>query len=103
MVFGSAAFFCATFLVQISSEGAVAMRFKLLHLYLFRRFLNNLLFCTAAILVIYIVVDYVGKIKKFSGVPLSTKALYYLVSMPSIINLVFSIIMLLTAMFTIGN
>ena len=79
------------------------MRFKLLHLYLFRRFLNNLLFCTAAILVIYIVVDYVGKIKKFSGVPLSTMALYYLVSMPSIINLVFSIIMLLTAMFTIGN
>jgi lipopolysaccharide export system permease protein len=60
-------------------------------------------FCTVAIIVIYIVIDYVGKIKKFSDVPLRTMAFYYIFVVPYIINLVFSMIMLLTAMFTMGT
>lgn len=79
------------------------MTIRIINRYLFRRFLFNLFFCTVSILAIYVVLDYVGKIKKFAGIPLSTVGLYYVVSMPGIVNTVFSIIMLLTAMFTMGS
>jgi lipopolysaccharide export system permease protein len=79
------------------------MRVRIIPLYIFRRFCVNLLFFTAAILAIYIIIDYVGKIKRFADIPLTTFAFYYFFVFPYIINLFFSIIILLTAMFTMGG
>ncbi|MFH0919624.1 MAG: LptF/LptG family permease [Fibrobacterota bacterium] len=73
-----------------------------LQFYIFRRFLANLLLCLMAVLVIYMVIDYVGKIQKFSGIPLKVVGYYYIFVIPFILNLVISIVMLLSAMFTMG-
>jgi lipopolysaccharide export system permease protein len=71
--------------------------------YILRRFFSNLLLCLVSVLVIYVVLDYVGKINRFSRVPLHVAAYYYLFVLPSILNLVISIIMLLAVMFTMGG
>lgn len=75
----------------------------LIQRYILGRFLSNLLLCTFSVLIIYVVVDYTGKIGKFGKVPIYVVGYYYLYVIPYILNLVISIIMLLTAMFTMGG
>ncbi len=75
----------------------------LIQMYILKRFFSTLLLCTFSMLIIYIVVDYTGKIGKFSKAPLHTVAYYYIFVIPYILNLIISIIMLLTSMFTMGG
>lgn len=58
---------------------------------------------TFAILFIYVIIDYVGQLKKFVDVPLSTVAVYYFAKIPYILNLMISIIYLITTMLTVGS
>jgi len=79
------------------------MTISIISRYVFTRFCINLFYCLTASTVIYVVIDYVGKLKKFGHLPVHVVAYYYLFVVPYIVNVIFCIVMLLASMFTMGN
>ncbi|MBL8026653.1 MAG: LptF/LptG family permease [Fibrobacteres bacterium] len=76
---------------------------SILRRYILMRFIKNLALSAAAILFIYIIIDYVGQLRRFTDIPMSVVAVYYFAKIPYILNLIISIILLITTMLTIGG
>ncbi|MBD3421135.1 MAG: LptF/LptG family permease [Chitinivibrionales bacterium] len=72
-------------------------------IYIIRLFFGYAIGLMAAVLVIYVVVDYVSQTKQFIGIPLGDVTLYYLYYLPWIAQTVSPIILLLASMFTLGK
>ena len=71
--------------------------------YLIGLFLNYVLGVLSSIVVIFVVIDYIGNLKKFEGARLHLVALYYWYYLPWIVQITIPIVLLLASMFAIGK
>ena len=78
---------------------------KILDRYLTKKFVFNLLFSTAAFVVIFLVVDLIENVDKFidRGASLKLVILYYIYFIPYIVSLTLPVSMLLACLFSLGN
>jgi lipopolysaccharide export system permease protein len=78
---------------------------KILDRYLTKKFLFNLIFSTAAFVVIFLIVDLIENVDKFidRGASLKLVILYYIYFIPYIISLTLPVSMLLACLFSLGN
>ncbi len=67
--------------------------------YLFQIFVGNLMLITIGLLMLFIVVDYVSNLNKFSGATMAQVGLYYCYYSAWFINVIFPIAVLLASMF----
>lgn len=77
--------------------------FGTLPIYLIGIFLSYVVGLLVALIVFYVVVDYVGNLKRFEGAPLKNIALYYGYYLPWIIQITSPIVLLLASMFSVGR
>ncbi|MBD3344537.1 MAG: LptF/LptG family permease [Chitinivibrionales bacterium] len=91
--------------MKIISLPLIAIRYVIgiLPNYIIRLFVGNMVGVFAAIMVVFVVVDYVSNSRRFEGVPVQQTALFYWYYMPWIIQLVFPVVMLLSSMFAMGK
>jgi lipopolysaccharide export system permease protein len=75
----------------------------ILPVYLIRIFLGYVIGMLAAIVVIFVVVDYVSNSQRFNNVPFRLVALFYWYYLPWIIQMLFPIVLLLSSMFSMGR
>lgn len=71
--------------------------------YLIGLFLSYVVGLILSLIAIFVVVDYVGNLRKFEGVSIFNTALYYWYFLPWIIQISIPIVLLLASMFAIGN
>jgi lipopolysaccharide export system permease protein len=71
--------------------------------YLIGLFLNYVVGVMAAITVIFIILDYIGNLKRFEGVSIVNIALFYWYYLPWIIQITIPVVLLLASMFSIGK
>jgi len=77
--------------------------FKILPVYLLRKFFFSLLSNLLIVLVIFVVIDFVSNLRRFEDAPFNMIALYYLYFLPWITQTVLPIVILLSAMFAMGG
>ena len=77
--------------------------FKTLPVYLAGTFLRYLVGLTAALGVVFVIVDYISNLRQFEGVPPAILAQYYWYFFPWIVLIVLPIVLLLATMFSIGE
>ncbi|NLG18560.1 MAG: YjgP/YjgQ family permease [Fibrobacter sp.] len=76
---------------------------RILPTYLISLFLSYVFGVLAAIIVIFVILDYISNLKRFEGVALINIALYYWYYLPWIIQITIPIVLLLASMFSIGK
>lgn len=81
------------------------MGFKLIDMYILKRFFNLLVFIIAAGIIIFLAVDLIENLDKFidRNVDWKITALYYLYFIPYVIYLILPVTVLLTVLFSLGG
>lgn len=71
--------------------------------YFFGSFLGISIGLLLALIIIFVFVDYFGNLKKYENIPMDQQALFYLYTIPYIIQITLPIVLLLSSMFSIGK
>ena len=90
---------------RIATAPLVLFRYLtgILPVYVLRIFVGYLLGLLAALVVVFVVVDYVSNTRRFADVPLADVGLFYWYYLPWIVQIMVPIVLLLASMFAIGQ